>query len=117
MCHGNMKSSNCVVDSRFVLKLTDFGLLAVRRNLDLDADSYEYHKSRLWTSQEYLNPSGGDRTVSFAKPGDIYSLGIILHEIIERAGVWGLNTSTSEEEDKDYLEPKVTIYSISIEYS
>ena len=76
-----------------------------------------HHKSRLWTSQEYLNPSGGDRTVSFAKPGDIYSLGIILHEIIERAGVWGLNTSTSEEEDKDYLEPKVTIYSISIEYS
>ena len=46
MCHGNMKSSNCVVDSRFVLKLTDFGLLAVRRNLDLDSDSYEYHKSR-----------------------------------------------------------------------
>ena len=117
MSHGNMKSSNCVVDSRFVLKLTDFGLLAVRRNLDLDADSYEYHKSRLWTSQEYLKPSGGDRTVSFAKPGDIYSLGIILHEIIERAGVWGLNTSTSKEEDKDYLEPKVTIYSISIEYS
>ena len=36
MCHGNMKSSNCVVDSRFVLKLTDFGLLAVRNNQELD---------------------------------------------------------------------------------
>lgn len=23
--HGNMKSSNCVIDGRFVLKLTDFG--------------------------------------------------------------------------------------------
>ncbi len=24
--HGHLRSSNCVVDSRFVLKLTDFGL-------------------------------------------------------------------------------------------
>jgi atrial natriuretic peptide receptor A len=24
--HGKLKSSNCVVDSRFVLKVTDFGL-------------------------------------------------------------------------------------------
>ena len=36
ICHGNLKSSNCVVDSRFVLKLTDFGLLAVRNNQELD---------------------------------------------------------------------------------
>ena len=25
-CHGRLKSSNCVVDSRWVLKITDFGL-------------------------------------------------------------------------------------------
>lgn len=29
--HGNLKSSNCVVDSRFVLKITDFGLHSLRR--------------------------------------------------------------------------------------
>lgn len=29
--HGNLKSSNCVVDSRFVLKITDFGLHSVRK--------------------------------------------------------------------------------------
>ena len=28
--HGNLKSTNCVVDSRFVLKLTDFGLKSLR---------------------------------------------------------------------------------------
>ncbi|KAK7922223.1 hypothetical protein WMY93_009125 [Mugilogobius chulae] len=28
--HGNLKSSNCVVDSRFVLKITDYGLSALR---------------------------------------------------------------------------------------
>lgn len=28
--HGNLKSTNCVVDSRFVLKITDFGLKSLR---------------------------------------------------------------------------------------
>ena len=124
MCHGNMKSSNCVVDSRFVLKLTDFGLLAVRNNQELDRflikhcdafcpdmfdihfrESYEYNKSKLWTAPEYLREE--DRV--FSRPGDIYSLGVILHEIIERAGVWALNTNTNEDDDEDYLEPKVRV--------
>lgn len=25
MCHGHLKSRNCVVDGRFVLKVTDYG--------------------------------------------------------------------------------------------
>lgn len=28
--HGNLKSSNCVVDGRFVLKITDYGLESFR---------------------------------------------------------------------------------------
>ena len=105
ICHGNMKSSNCVVDSRFVLKLTDFGLLAVRRKVEVEEDSYEYHKSRLWTAPEYLfNPDK-----QFSKPGDIYSLGIILHEILERAGAWALNLNTSAADHEDYLEPRIIV--------
>ena len=34
--HGRMRSSNCVVDSRFVVKLTDFGLLDYR---DISSDN------------------------------------------------------------------------------
>ena len=30
--HGNLKSRNCVVDSRWVLKLTDFGLFSIYIN-------------------------------------------------------------------------------------
>ena len=29
--HGRLRSSNCVIDSRFVLKLTDFGLNSFRK--------------------------------------------------------------------------------------
>lgn len=30
--HGRLKSSNCVVDNRWTLKLTDFGLLQFKAN-------------------------------------------------------------------------------------
>lgn len=47
--HGNLKSSNCVVDSRFVLKIADFGLHELRRSADTDEDSdrnsYAYWRS------------------------------------------------------------------------
>lgn len=32
--HGSLKSSNCVVDSRFVLKITDYGLASFRSASD-----------------------------------------------------------------------------------
>lgn len=30
--HGNLKSSNCVVDGRWVLKITDYGLTKFKAN-------------------------------------------------------------------------------------
>ncbi|CAG0882504.1 unnamed protein product [Darwinula stevensoni] len=54
--HGNLKSSNCVVDSRFVLKVTDFGIHSLRQsdkggshswNGDEDEeDTYAYWRSQ-----------------------------------------------------------------------
>lgn len=47
--HGYLKPSNCVIDSRFVLKITDFGLQSLRE-LEIDSDNpedYAYWKRKL----------------------------------------------------------------------
>jgi len=45
--HGNLKSSNCVVDGRFVLKITDFGLHCLRDTDEhIERDSYAYYRSK-----------------------------------------------------------------------
>ncbi|PVD36154.1 hypothetical protein C0Q70_03127 [Pomacea canaliculata] len=54
--HGNLKSTNCVVDSRFVVKITDFGLHYFRSNCDAveEENAYRNFHSQLWTAPELL---------------------------------------------------------------
>jgi atrial natriuretic peptide receptor A len=47
--HGNLKSSNCVIDSRFVLRITDFGLHQLRDLQDKDPDEVDFN-SELFVS-------------------------------------------------------------------
>ncbi|KAH7950852.1 hypothetical protein HPB52_002414 [Rhipicephalus sanguineus] len=54
--HGNLKSSNCVVDSRFVLKITDFGLHTLR-----SSDSNENHDSYAFWRQIVANVQLGHK--------------------------------------------------------
>ncbi|XP_052084287.1 atrial natriuretic peptide receptor 1-like isoform X6 [Mytilus californianus] len=96
--HGNLKSTNCVVDGRFVLKITDFGLHAFRsKDEDTDKESYAYYQSLLWTAPELLRmhnrpPEGTSRC-------DVYSFAIICQEIVYRNGVFYLaNLDLSPEE-------------------
>ncbi|KAI1901470.1 hypothetical protein AGOR_G00034770 [Albula goreensis] len=85
--HGNLKSSNCVVDSRFVLKITDYGLASFRNDPDRE-DAHAYYARKLWTASELLRsecppPSGTQK-------GDVYSFGIILQEVALRKGAFYL---------------------------
>lgn len=41
--HGRLKTSNCVVDSRFVLKITDFGLSELHNIEDISAEEMNSH--------------------------------------------------------------------------
>ncbi|KAJ7340159.1 guanylate cyclase [Desmophyllum pertusum] len=50
--HGNLKSSNCLIDSRWTLKLTDYGLTSLRSKCNLGPKSSS--EDLLWTAPELL---------------------------------------------------------------
>ncbi|XP_076415262.1 guanylate cyclase D [Peromyscus maniculatus bairdii] len=86
--HGRLKSRNCVVDSRFVLKITDHGY---KEFLESHCSSRPQlaPEELLWTAPELLRGSG---KASFK--GDVFSLGIILQEVLTRGPPycsWGLS--------------------------
>ncbi|XP_064596017.1 LOW QUALITY PROTEIN: atrial natriuretic peptide receptor 1-like [Liolophura sinensis] len=90
--HGNLKSTNCVVDSRFVLKITDFGLHSIRDfDDDSDMNTFAYYNSKLWTSPELLRMH--NRPPEGTQKGDVYSFAIICQEIVYRCGVFYLEYS------------------------
>ncbi|CAL8302423.1 unnamed protein product [Lota lota] len=65
--HGRLKSTNCVVDNRMVVKITDFGCNTI---LSPGKD--------LWTAPEHLRREG------ISQKGDVYSFAIIAQEIVLR---------------------------------
>ncbi|XP_044225470.1 retinal guanylyl cyclase 1 [Thunnus albacares] len=80
--HGRLKSRNCVVDGRFVLKVTDYGFneILIAQNVDNDEDKPE---NLLWTAPELLRSSSLRRKGTFQ--GDVYSFSIIMQEVISRS--------------------------------
>ncbi|XP_062837061.1 guanylyl cyclase C [Anolis carolinensis] len=79
--HGRLKSTNCVVDSRMVVKITDFG-----------CNSILPPKKDLWTAPEHLRQSG------VSQKGDVYSYGIIAQEIILRKETFYTNNCRDHKE-------------------
>ncbi|XP_044186028.1 heat-stable enterotoxin receptor [Thunnus albacares] len=65
--HGRLKSTNCVVDNRMVVKITDFGCHTILRP-----------GRDVWMAPEHLRENG------VSQKGDVYSYAIIAHEIIMR---------------------------------
>ncbi|XP_040886925.1 retinal guanylyl cyclase 2-like [Toxotes jaculatrix] len=78
LSHGRLKSTNCLVDGRFVLKVTDYGLPMILHSQGLSHS--DDPQELLWTAPELLrNPVRGG---SFA--GDVFSFSIIIQEVISR---------------------------------
>uniref|UniRef100_A0A3P8QGQ1 Guanylate cyclase n=1 Tax=Astatotilapia calliptera TaxID=8154 RepID=A0A3P8QGQ1_ASTCA len=65
--HGRLKSTNCVVDNRMVVKITDFG-----------CNAFLSPFQDLWTAPEHLRNEGT------SQKGDVYSFAIIAQEIVLR---------------------------------
>lgn len=89
--HGRLNSMCCYVDSRFMLKVGDYGLheffeltlaelWAAKREPD-------YLTAQLWKAPEHLKAEAQSRyevVSSVSQKGDVYSFGIIIQELILR---------------------------------
>ncbi|KAL4631710.1 retinal guanylyl cyclase 2-like [Arapaima gigas] len=77
--HGRLKSRNCVVDGRFVLKVTDYGYNEV-----FEAQKFPYTEPAaeelLWTAPEILR--GPNPGLTGSLQGDIYSFAIVMQEVV-----------------------------------
>ncbi|XP_061137663.1 retinal guanylyl cyclase 2 [Syngnathus typhle] len=79
--HGRLKSRNCVVDGRFVLKITDYGF-----NELLESQKAPFKQpppeELFWTAPEFLRDLPSSRKGTYK--GDVYSFSIILQEVVVR---------------------------------
>ncbi|XP_038051190.1 retinal guanylyl cyclase 2-like [Patiria miniata] len=81
--HGRLTSSNCVIDSRWVLKVTDYGIPAMLSTQSQSEDIEQEPEELLWTAPELLRDPILRRTGT--PKGDFYSFAIILSEVLTRA--------------------------------
>ena len=82
--HGHLTSKNCLINHRWVVQISDFGLTefkTTREPPEISAGGGDQAKyeALLWTAPENIN---FPRNVSQA--GDVYSFGIIISEVINR---------------------------------
>nr|XP_020831893.1 atrial natriuretic peptide receptor 1-like [Phascolarctos cinereus] len=80
--HGRLKSTNCVIDDRWVCKISDFGLKSYREeNMSEGFNSYQQHLRQMYLAPEaQLVPNWEPSAL-----GDVYSYAIILLEIATRS--------------------------------
>ena len=79
--HGFLTDKNCVIDSKFVTKVSDFGLPMFRR----PTANIDYSEELLFTAPECLQKTPKGISISNpSKKGDVFSFAIISYEILTR---------------------------------
>ncbi|XP_065318487.1 atrial natriuretic peptide receptor 1-like [Gordionus sp. m RMFG-2023] len=75
--HGRLRSDNCLLNSKFIIKITDFGLDSLQNFFH----SNQKEMTKLWHPPEFLR---NVHPINGTQMGDVYSFGIVLQEIILR---------------------------------
>ncbi|KAI6211232.1 Guanylate cyclase [Aphelenchoides besseyi] len=92
--HGHLNSSNCMVDDRWAVKISDFGITGIFQHEQLS------QKSMLYMAPEILRRQGHPLTLPSTKEADVYSFGIVCAEVINRKPAWECNTNDSSDTDE-----------------
>ncbi|XP_068098156.1 atrial natriuretic peptide receptor 1-like [Hyperolius riggenbachi] len=79
--HGRLTSHNCVIDDRWVCKISDYGLMVYRR--DEFKELMEKKPARIYCPPEVIQSNSNCVTPTPA--GDVYSYAIVLVEIASRS--------------------------------
>ncbi|PAV71037.1 hypothetical protein WR25_19954 isoform F [Diploscapter pachys] len=84
--HGNLKSTNCLIDEYWRIRLSSFGMEQIR--MDEPPPS---SREMLWTAPEIVRRHNikYDLDKNQLTKADIYSFGIIIYEIYGREGPFG----------------------------
>ncbi|KAK3829591.1 MAG: kinase-like domain-containing protein, partial [Linnemannia elongata] len=81
-CHGDLRSSNCLVTSRWEVKVGGYGLLEL-----METQRTGYGRSiqaGLWAAPENMIHRGRIYHKVATKSGDVFSAGIVFNEIMTR---------------------------------
>ncbi|ESO00154.1 hypothetical protein HELRODRAFT_83244, partial [Helobdella robusta] len=90
--HGNLKSSNCLIDSRWTLKITDYGLASFLAGQSFYEAEMDMYKKKLWTAPEILREN--IPPLKGTQKGDVFSCAIVYFEIITRAEPYNFDNIT-----------------------
>ncbi|XP_058817391.1 uncharacterized protein LOC131680698 [Topomyia yanbarensis] len=93
--HGSLSSRNCVVDARWVLKITDYGMQNFYDAQGI-APPPRSAKDLLWTAPEALRGTKGYPRYG-TQPADVYAFGIIMQEVVVRGEPYCMLSLSPEE--------------------
>ncbi|VDM41321.1 unnamed protein product [Toxocara canis] len=91
--HGMLTSANCLIDERWQVKISNFGLHYFRRLKKLSDNDL------LWTAPEVLRSS----TMEGSKRGDMYSFAIISSELLCLTPAWNLGERKEQSAEIIYM--------------
>jgi serine/threonine protein kinase len=78
LVHQDVSPSNIMVSKHGVVKLIDFGIAGVQRKA-IEEESYVTLQGKV----QYMSPEHVDMTAEIDKRSDLFSLGLVLYEILE----------------------------------